>query len=139
MSRIGLIFPASINRAISINWVRFGSTMKNRARTPNSFAFAAEGLCGDADERAAAAEHAERTVEGIAANRVENHVEIRKLVLEADLVVVDHLVRTEFAEEIVIACGRGGDHFRRRPSSRFARKDSHASGRAMDQHALCPW
>src|SRR5919204_561551 len=82
------------------------------------------------------AEHFERPLDGVAADRVEHDVDVADRLGEVDRRVVDHLVGAEPLDELPLAPAGGRDHVRAERFRDLDRDVADAAASAVDQDAV---
>jgi hypothetical protein len=90
----------------------------------------------DGDKHSCGFDHLPGALQGVAANRIEDQIDIMDHLLEACGGVVDDLVGPQFAQEVAIACRGGRDDLGPRPMNKLDGKDSNAPCGTVDQDAL---
>jgi hypothetical protein len=79
-----------------------------------------------------------RALQGLAADRIKDHINITSAVFETFLTVVDHLVSSELGEELKVPCRGGGNYVRAGSSSELNREKTDRARSAVHEDALTP-
>jgi hypothetical protein len=108
--------------------------MKNASFTRRSWGRFAG--CGDRDHPPSGAEDVPRPSEGLAADRVEDHVDVSRRVFESLGAVVDDGIGTQAADELQVVRRCGRDHVGAAPVCELDGEKTDPARRPVDQHAL---
>ena len=92
-------------------------------------------LADQGDEHPAALEHAPRARLGVSAQRVEHHVDVAQLLLEALALVVDDGIDADRFQETEARLARGSGDFGTLPARELRRERAHAAARPVDEEA----